>query len=92
MTASTVVTREQATIVCIEVGSPEMVRLAELRHSLLLELGRLNNPTLALRKLAEFKSDIASLGVEATVSKWSSWLKGARHNAKILPSLPRQTP
>ena len=50
---------------------PDMVRLAECRHDLLLRLGQLHNPTLALAKLAEFKDDIASLGIPATLEKWS---------------------
>ncbi|MBI4303496.1 MAG: hypothetical protein HY665_04065 [Chloroflexi bacterium] len=72
---SQVLTREQVTITVIETGVPALTELAETRHELLLTLGRLNDPTRALSELSRFKSDVANLGVEATVEKWGEFLE-----------------
>ncbi len=54
--------------------SGQVLRLAEVRHDLLIRLNQLNDPTLALQKLDEFRLDIATYGVEYALMRWSSKL------------------
>ncbi len=48
--------------------------LAMVRHDLLNSLDRLNDPTRALERLTEFKRDIATQGIDATIKKWQKWV------------------
>lgn len=56
----------------------QMLKLCELRHSLLLTLGGLHNPEYALTKLDEFRADVGKLGIAATVEKWSDFIRTVR--------------
>ena len=49
----------------------QVLRLAEVRNGLLAQLSRLNSPSMALQKLAEFKHDIAVKGIEVALAKWA---------------------
>ena len=55
----------------LELTAEQLLRLAEVRNGLLLELGRLHCPSLRLRKLAEFKEDLAIGGIEEALAKWA---------------------
>ena len=61
-----------------------VLALCELRHRLLLTLGRLHQPGYALERLAEFKQDVITVGVDATIAKWTDFIDQAEIGLKLL--------
>ncbi len=56
----------------------DILALASFRPEFLAELGAMHRPTYVLSKLAEFKADIGTIGIPATIEKWQKWMSSKK--------------